>query len=322
MLPKSFYHQCQDLSIDIITGSNNTAWQDIYKAIPNPSPFLCHDWLKILEHLGWSIIILKSAIQQWILPLAIRSKFGLIQIHSLPFASPAGFLQIKNDQFKINAEIVTALVKCSSNFSLVNNSRLDLKLPYLNVSEHKSYIANYNDTLETIKQHQLGRNIRRKIDHAEQQGYKFWNELPRLYLQQQYDIHKALCHKQNRRPHPYPLFQALYDSQSQASAITQIMAIKNNEMQGYIIGIAGKVEFFLWDIGYTEPAIHNNLPSLLIWEMIKLAKAQGYNRINFGTSPAKTNSSDDFKIRWNTQTEEYFIYSHSSRLFTILSSIK
>jgi hypothetical protein len=161
----------------------------------------------------------------------------------------------------------------------------------------KSLSKNMRQNLRTIQNNAIRENVSLHIIENEFELSEFYNFLLKTYR----DQHHMVCQ-------PYNLYLELFRKSGSGYTFQIRTARINRKIVGAIVVILGKRKaYYSWAANHNDYR-HLGLNYLLLDSLIREITSQGYESLDFGTTPISDSSLLFFKDRWKCETRFVYYY--------------
>lgn len=313
------------MTLSVINPDYDKRWDQFVESHPEGSIFHHSTWKRVLQE-SFGYVPFYVAMEnpndgrvEGILPfMRVKSQLTGTRLVSLPFTSYCTRLFPE-------AMLEKAVIFAYENYP--DTAYLELKLfNYLEKkpelleiqSEYVTHILNLDARLEDLYKSFHNTSICQRIRKGNKSGIRFKMADNEEGLKAFFRLHAKVRKRHGLPPHPYKFFLNML----KILAPRNIMCIPLIEYGGTIVAGAIVLKFkdtFHFEYSaFDRQYAHISPNQFMIWEIIKLAQAEGARHFDFGRSAPDNKSLIEFKKRWGAEQHElhYYYYPKAKRVNT------
>ena len=278
------------------------------------------DWLRLWNgrpRCKCGIVVVPNAMEpDGYFPFCIRKVFGFKECYSMPMGTYGGAVA-PSDSNDIRRHINEAFVKwaCSNDFSRINviefKTGTDESFSLFKnklMTTHILRLDHDEDRLYAVLSDNHKRNLKKSAEHNfEIRPVESESDVREYY---QLIVESAQRHESNPR-YDIGFYNSLCRIVAKEEIIWQLVYLDDRPCVGHIYFKSGK-KILYWDGCTNNVGLRTSANFHLFWNNIKSFREQGFESLNFGSSPQGADNLVRFKKGWGANEVMYHEYNRES----------
>jgi len=309
----------QELAVSqLITNQDWRIWDAFVDKHPFGSIYHTSSWKTLIQEVygHQSLYFVLSDLDGNIiagLPLFIvKSKLGGNRLSSLPAAQACNPLVENSWQLQklLNYALNYLQEKGSKYIELKIDGKFpsEIKVPGNLVSLYSCYILNLKEETHTLEKKLHQSCIRRVIKKATKKHVQLRIGKNIDDVEKFYELFSSMRKNYGLLPQPLKFFKKMWEIFSPTGKMEILHAIFDDKIISSIILLKFK-DTVIYEYGASDPDyVQLGGSPFVLWEGIKLAKFEGFEKFDFGRTSNENEGLTQFKQRWNTTRLPLYYY--------------